>query len=183
LNSAHDANEAEVKPEGETADNATYKLEPEENIKTLDEYFAEKAAKPPSVSLPEVRKPNEGSDDSKWKDTIPLEEEEEEEAFIAGKEQSHRLKNKNRKEKVFVGIEQRFTPRPGGGGTRGRGGRGGLGGGLGGGLDSEVIRPERPQRGSFRGTRSGGRVGRQSNGIGADVDVDDVEAFPSLGSR
>jgi len=179
---ASDAIEAEVKAEDETTDHSTYKPEPEEIVKTLDEYFAERAAKSLSVSLPEARQPNEGSDDSTWKDAVPLEEEEDEDVFIVGKEQAHRLKNKNKKEKVFLEIEQRFTPRPGGGGGRGRSGRGGPGGGPGSGLDGET-RSERPPRGAYRGTRSGGRVGRHSNGVGAEVDVDDVEAFPSLGSR
>ncbi|SAL99680.1 hypothetical protein [Absidia glauca] len=44
--------------------------EPEEVVKTLDEYLAEKANKNLKVTLPEARKANEGADDAKWKDAV-----------------------------------------------------------------------------------------------------------------
>ncbi|CAG8434719.1 2220_t:CDS:10 [Funneliformis mosseae] len=59
--------------------------EPEEVVKTFDEYLAEKALKSLDISLPEARKPNEGTDDSQWKDAIPLEKEDEEDFLFTGK--------------------------------------------------------------------------------------------------
>ena len=46
--------------------------------------FAEKAQKSLDISLPESRKPNEGADDSLWKDAVPLENDDEEEFLFAG---------------------------------------------------------------------------------------------------
>lgn len=56
-------------------------VEPEEVVKTLDEYLAEKANKSLNVNLPEARKANEGSDDTKWKDTVAFVKSEEPELF------------------------------------------------------------------------------------------------------
>jgi plasminogen activator inhibitor 1 RNA-binding protein len=58
--------------------------EPEENLKTLGQYLAEKSTvKSAALGEREVRKANEGSDDAKWKDAVVLEKEEE--VFYAGK--------------------------------------------------------------------------------------------------
>ncbi|CAG8660511.1 1340_t:CDS:2, partial [Ambispora gerdemannii] len=57
----------------------------EEVVKTLDEYLAEKKQKATSIALPEIRKPNEGVDDPKWKDAVPLQKEEEEDFLFVGK--------------------------------------------------------------------------------------------------
>ncbi|KAL1920067.1 uncharacterized protein VTP21DRAFT_1213 [Calcarisporiella thermophila] len=152
-----DSNEAlaEDKAEGAAAADA----EPEEVVKTLDEYLAEKASKGLNVSLPDERKPNEGVDDAQWKGAVELSRDEEEYLFL-GKEQAG--KSKARKEKgtkVFVDIEQRFAERPR---------RGGFGG----------ERGARP--GSERGGR-GGRGGRRGQQNG--VNVEDNRAFPALGAK
>ncbi|KAI8391385.1 uncharacterized protein BYT42DRAFT_542943 [Radiomyces spectabilis] len=127
----------------------------EENVKTLDEYkqSLQSAGKP---RLPEARAPNEGSDDSKWKDAVPLERNEDDSVFFAGKAQSGKARNKNKKEKVYLDIEQpphRSQDNRGGRG-RGRGGRG-RGGGM-----------------------RGGRGGRGQR----DVNLSDAHAFPTLGA-
>ncbi|CAG8649776.1 18778_t:CDS:2, partial [Racocetra fulgida] len=91
--------------------------------KTFDEYLAEKAQKVLDLSLPEARKPNEGVDDSQWKDAVPLEKDDEDVLF-AGKEQAFRLKSKKSKAKNYLEIEPTYDrpanfPR---GRGRGRGG-------------------------------------------------------------
>jgi plasminogen activator inhibitor 1 RNA-binding protein len=57
--------------------------EPEEVVKTLDEYLAEKANKNLKVTLPEARKANEGADDAKWKDAVAFSKVEEPEYLPA----------------------------------------------------------------------------------------------------
>lgn len=117
--------------------------------------------------LPEARKPNEGADDAKWKDAVALEKPEEED-FFGGKGQALKQKNKTKKEKVHVEIEQRFVEENKRGGERGeRGGRGGRGGNRGG------------QRGGQRGGRGGQRRGGRQ---GAAVNLNDASAFPTLGA-
>ncbi|CAM0136847.1 hypothetical protein VKS41_007428 [Umbelopsis sp. WA50703] len=140
---------------------AAVEEEPEEETKTLEEYLASKKAAAPG--LPEARKPNEGADDAKWKDAVALEKPDEED-FFGGKGQSLKQKNKTKKEKVHVEIEQRFVEENKRGGFRGeRGGRGGNRGG---------------QRGGQRGGRGQRRGGRQS----AAVNLNDASAFPTLGA-
>ncbi|RUS27636.1 hypothetical protein BC938DRAFT_482965 [Jimgerdemannia flammicorona] len=165
-------------------------IEEEEVLKTYDDYLAEKAKKLLNVSLPDARKPNEGSDDTKWKDTVVLEKSEEEEVFFVGgkaSEQGQRTKTTSKKEKVFLDIEQRFTERS----SRGDGFRGGRGRGRGGDRDRPQRGGDRPQRGGDRPQLGGDRPQRggdrgapprhdRANGA---VDVDDESAFPSLGSR
>ncbi|KAI8394153.1 uncharacterized protein BYT42DRAFT_553547 [Radiomyces spectabilis] len=140
------------------ADEATAEAaaEPEEVVKTLEEYLAEKANKSLKVSLPEARKPNEGADDGKWKDAVAFSKTEEPELF-ATKEKAKKAE-KPRKEKQFVEIEQRFQERNTRGGFRGNDRRGG----------------ER------RGRGNGRRGNRQSNG--PVVNLQDTAAFPSLGA-
>lgn len=70
-------------------------------------------------------------------------------------------KNKTKKEKVHVEIEQRFVEENKRGGFRSDRGRGNRGG----------------QRGGQRGGRGGRRGGRQSA-----VNLDDASAFPTLGA-
>lgn len=74
-----------AKNEDTAANESTPAPEPEENQKTLDEYRAEKAQKLLDITLPEARKPNEGVDDSQWKDAVPLEKDEDEDFIFAGK--------------------------------------------------------------------------------------------------
>ena len=56
--------------------------EPEQNFKTLEQYLSEKNAKKSDEPVA-VRRPNEGVDDSKWKDAVPLLKQEE--SLFAGK--------------------------------------------------------------------------------------------------
>jgi plasminogen activator inhibitor 1 RNA-binding protein len=74
-----------MKKEDAAAGESAPAPEPEEAVKTYDEYLAEKAQKSLDISLPESRKANEGADDSQWKDAVPLEKDEEEEFLFAGK--------------------------------------------------------------------------------------------------
>ena len=45
-------------------------------FQTLDEYLKNKPK--PAFELPAQRRPNEGADESQWKDVVPLEKDEEE---------------------------------------------------------------------------------------------------------
>ncbi|KAI7903017.1 uncharacterized protein BX663DRAFT_531112 [Cokeromyces recurvatus] len=93
---------------------------PQDNTKTLDEYLQEKK-NTQNFRLEQGRKPNEGVDDSEWKDAVVLEKEEG--AYFVGKETETKLKSKNKKEKVYLEINQP-SHRPSRGGQRqGRGGR------------------------------------------------------------
>nr|CAG8435076.1 7325_t:CDS:2 [Entrophospora candida] len=138
-------------------------IEPEEIVKTLEEYLSEKAQKTLDISLPEARKPNEGVDDSQWKDAVPLEKKEEEDILFSGKEQSFKTKSKNKKSKNYLEIKPTFD-KPGGF-QRGGGGRGGGGG--------ERSYDDHNNR------RRGGDGGGSRNKY---VNIDDQRAFPSLGN-
>ncbi|CAG8480354.1 924_t:CDS:2 [Diversispora eburnea] len=104
-------------PAWEAKEDETANEEPapivEEEVKTFDEYLAEKAQKSLDISLPEVRRANEGADDSQWKDAVPLEKDDEEDMLFAGKEHSTRLKSKKSKAKNYLEIEQTFIERSG----------------------------------------------------------------------
>jgi plasminogen activator inhibitor 1 RNA-binding protein len=153
--------------------------EPEDNTKSYSEYLAELAEKKLQVGgAPPARKPNEGSkQDKKWAKAKELKKDEEEEAYITGAGGKAK-RERQRKEKAILEIDQRYVEpsrgnREGGRGGRGRGegrgdyrggdrGRGGRGRGEG--------------RGEFRGGRGGSR-----GGSGTQVNVADTDAFPSLG--
>jgi hypothetical protein len=146
-----------LKPEDPAAaEEPATPVEPEEVVKTLDEYLAEKANKSLKIARPEVRKANEGADDSKWKDTVAFVKTEEPD-YLPAKEKATAKKEKARKEKIFVEIEQRFQEKPRFQRDDRRGGRG-----------------DRRGRGNNR------RSGRQSNGPA--VNLQDDAAFPSLGA-
>ncbi|KAI9275333.1 hypothetical protein BY458DRAFT_473382 [Sporodiniella umbellata] len=83
--------------------------EPEEAVKTLDEYLAEKANKSLNVSLPEARK----VDDSAFEGAVVHSKEDVGEFFVSNKEaKAKKTTEKSRKEKVVVDIEQRFQEKP-----------------------------------------------------------------------
>ncbi|CDH49015.1 hypothetical protein RO3G_16296 [Lichtheimia corymbifera JMRC:FSU:9682] len=136
--------------------------EAEEKVKTLEEYLAEKANKSLNVALPEARKANEGADDKKWENAVAFVKEEEPEYFAVNKENKSAKKaaDKQRKEKVVIEIEQRFTEKAARGGNRG--GRGG------------------ERRGGERRGRGNGRRGPKS--AAPAVNIQDAAAFPSLGA-
>ena len=56
--------------------------EEKENTKTLEEYLAEKSAGKAAASVVASRKPNEGADDSQWKDSKVFARKEEEDVFF-----------------------------------------------------------------------------------------------------
>jgi hypothetical protein len=136
-------------------------VEPEQAVKTFDDYLAEKAAKSLKVSLPQARAANAGIDDSQWKNTQVYVTREEEDFINLGSESSSKNKTKARKEgKVLItDIDVRFnTPAR----EQSRGGF----------------------RGGFRGGRGrGGRGGHNPRRGGATVNVDDTDSFPTLGSK
>ncbi|KAG0244964.1 hypothetical protein BGX31_008315 [Mortierella sp. GBA43] len=140
--------------------------EPEEVVKTLEDYLAEKAAKAAKTTLPEARVANAGADDSKWKNAQVLEIQEAEDFIKMGKDSAVKSKKGKKEGKTLVeGLEFRFT---------------------------EPARDPTP-RGAFRGGRGGDRGARGSRGGhprrggpsrgGDGVNVDDQELFPSLGSQ
>ncbi|KAI7870716.1 hypothetical protein BDF14DRAFT_1402041 [Spinellus fusiger] len=134
--------------------------EPEEVVKTLDEYLAEKAAKALIVALPESRKANEGSDDTKWKNSVAFVKTEMPDFFTPKEVKSAKKTDKIRKEKVVVEIEQRFQEKA-----------------------RPAFREERRTGGGDRRGRGNARRGnstRQSNGPA--VNLQDASLFPSLGA-
>lgn len=60
-------------------------VDPEDNVKTLEEYYAELKAQKAQAeeSAKQIRQANEGVDDSKWKGAVALKKEEE--SFFVGK--------------------------------------------------------------------------------------------------
>jgi len=152
--------------------------EPEDNTKSYSEYLAELAEKKLQVGgAPPARKPNEGSkQDKKWAKAKELKKDEEEEAYITGAGGKAK-RERQRKERAILEIDQRYVEpsrgnREGGRGGRGRGeGRGDYRGG-------DRGRGGRG-RGEGRGEFRGGRVGPR--GGGTQVNVEDTDAFPSLG--
>jgi plasminogen activator inhibitor 1 RNA-binding protein len=136
---------------------------PEPVVKTLEEYLAERSQTAKSLSAQPTRKPNEGMDDSKWKDGVVLQKKEED--FYAGKAQSSKSSKvkKEKPVKMVVEIEQRFNSERG---NR----RGGFGGG------------ERGDRRSGRGRneRRGPNDNRRQTST---INVQDEKAFPSLKSK
>jgi hypothetical protein len=57
----------------------------DEYNKTFDEYLAEKAQKSLDISIPKARKPNEGVDDSQWKNAVPFEKANDDDFLFTGK--------------------------------------------------------------------------------------------------
>jgi plasminogen activator inhibitor 1 RNA-binding protein len=120
----------------------------------------------------EVRRANEGADESLWKDAIKVTKGEEEEAYFAGKAKAAPKARTQKAEKVYIPIEPTFQrpDRPSRGGRGGRGDRGG----------DRGDRGPRPGRG--RGGRDrppNGNYGGYANSP-SNISVDDESAFPSL---
>lgn len=133
-------------------------VEEEEQVKTLDEYLAEKANKSLKVSLPEARKAND-ADDSAFKGTVAFAKEDFEEFYVAKETKTKKTTEKVRKEKVFVEIEQRFQ---------------------------EKARPEfrKNDRRGGRGGNNNNKNNRRStkNAAAPAVNLQDASAFPTLGA-
>ncbi|OAV90204.1 hypothetical protein PTTG_00696 [Puccinia triticina 1-1 BBBD Race 1] len=151
-------------------DGADFREEEEEDkTKTFEEYLAEKASAAnalPSLKK-DVRKPNEGADDSQWKDAVKfVKGEEEEEVFFQPKEKKTTQTTKKVKEKTFIEVEP-LGYRP----SRAGGERGGRGRGRGRGDRDGERREFNGDRGAPRGR--GGRGAKELN-------TEDANAFPSL---
>lgn len=153
--------------------------EPEDHSKSYADYLAEQAEKKLKLGdTLQVRKPNEGSkQDKKWTEAKAFSKEDEDSEYIAGKGGKEK-RERQRKEKNVLDVDLRYVePSSGRGGERGRGGgrrgefRGGDRGrgGRGRGGDGH--------RGRGEGGSRGGRGGRE----GSSVNVEDENAFPSLG--
>lgn len=135
--------------------------EPADKSKSFSDYLAEKAAQGDFSAKP-VRAANEGSKgDDKWSGGKELKRDEEDDAYIKGKEDKSTKAPRQRKEKAFLDVDTRFVEAPRSNGPRG-GGRGGRGG-----------------RGSGRGGRGNGPRGGDRGA--APITVDEKN-FPSLGS-
>ncbi|KAL4946167.1 hypothetical protein BDV06DRAFT_161053 [Aspergillus oleicola] len=139
--------------------------EPADKSKSFADYLAEKAARG-DLSAKPVRAANEGTkSDKKWADAKEFKRNEDEEAYIPGKEKETKA-GKQRKEKNYLDVDMRFVEAPRTSAPRGRGGgRGGRGAGRG-------------DRGSGRGGRGNGPRSERP----APVSVDEKN-FPSLGGK
>ncbi|KAG0745425.1 hypothetical protein G6F60_002943 [Rhizopus arrhizus] len=126
--------------------------ETEEAVKTLDEYLAEKANKALNIALPEARKAND-ADESAFAGAVVHTKQELEDFYVSAKEtKAAAKKEKARKEKVVVEIEQRFQEKP----------------------RNDFRKNDR------RGNRNNNRKAAKSNL--AAVNLQDAAAFPSLGA-
>lgn len=166
------------------ADGRTLEEEEKDNSVSYADYLVQQAEKL-SLSAAATRKANEGTKaDKKWDAASELKKGEEE-AFIAAA--SGKAKRaRERKQKEFVEIDQRFVeqPRDSGRGGRGRG-------------DGPRRGGERGERGNFRGERGafrgprgdgaprgrgGPRGGAPRGAPKTAINTEDPKAFPSLGA-
>ncbi|KAJ3269967.1 hypothetical protein HDV01_000773 [Terramyces sp. JEL0728] len=140
--------------------------DPEDDFKSFADYLAAKEAKK-VVAEVNLRQANEGAEDPKWKKLTKVENTEE--VFIAAKKDQapKEKKSKETKQKATVPIEINFAPPPreprenrSAGRGRGNGNRDGN-----------------------RGGKPRGRGGKSAGRSGPGVNVQDTEAFPSLGGN
>lgn len=161
-------------------DSTQPEAEPQDNSKSYAEYLAEQAEKKLKLGgeTLQARKPNEGSKhDKKWAEAKAFAKDEEDDEYIAGKGAKEK-RERQRKEKNLLDVDLRYVePSSGRGGERGRGGsrRGDFRGG-------ERGRGGRGRGGDgFRGRGDGGFRGGRGGRESAPVNVEDENAFPSLG--
>ncbi|ERS97259.1 plasminogen activator inhibitor 1 RNA-binding protein [Sporothrix schenckii 1099-18] len=174
--------------------------EPEEKQLSYDDYLAQQAEKKLAIDGPlAVRQANEGTKANKqWAAAKALVKDDDEDFIAGGGGKTKR--ERERKVKQVVEIDQRFVEQPER--TRGgfRGGRGGRGGERGDRSErpergDRAERGDRPGRGGPRGGPRGGARGRgEPRGAprggaprgaprgGANLNPKDESAFPSLGS-
>lgn len=153
-------------------------LEPEDKHVSYAEYLAQQAEKKLALSESlEIRKPNEGSKaDKKWANAQVLTKDPEEDLFIAGTSGKAK-RDRERKVKQLVEIDQQWVEPSRGGAAGGRGGpRGGARGEGRGGRGRGEGRGD--GRGRGRADFRGGRGGREN----ASINTKDESAFPSLGA-
>lgn len=147
----------------------------EEKVKTLDEYRAELEQRRADLGPPtELRRPNEGTQNSKkWAGKELSRKDEEEGVFFVG-ESKDKTRNRERKQKQVIDLDiDRYTENRERGGGRGRGsGRGrGRGGPRGGGPPGDRPRGgDRPHYDNQRQDKAPPALVLDSN------------AFPALGS-
>lgn len=147
--------------------------EPEDKSKSYAAYLAELAEKKLSLAAQNIRSPNEGTS-AKFPEGKPLARDEEEDVFIAGSGGKAK-RERQRKEKAVVELDDsrlHSAPRDTFGGRGGRGGRGRGGG--------EFRGGEGRGRGGQRGR--GETRGRGGRGGQSGPNVTDPKAFPSLGA-
>lgn len=156
--------------EGEAAPEEVKEEEPEDKHISYDQYLAQLAEKKMALEAEaalKVRKPNEGVKDDKWKDMAPLTKKDEVEELFAGSGGKAK-RERERKTKQFVELENRYIEP-----ERTRGGRGGRGNARG---DGGRGRGRGAPRGEFRGGRGRGAESQPLN-------PNDESAFPSLGGK
>lgn len=134
---------------------ATPVEEPDTSV-TLEQYLEELKIKAAEADAEkQLRKPNEGADDAKWKTTNALDKKDQEAFFAASKAKT--LKTKSKKEKVLLEIDATFAPPSSG-------------------------RPERSER-SGRDDRRGGRASGPRGGRAGRGPSDRKNAGPSSASK
>ncbi|KAM7186904.1 hypothetical protein V8F20_011185 [Naviculisporaceae sp. PSN 640] len=150
--------------------------EPEDKHVSYADYLAQQAEKKAALEAEaalRLRKANEGiKENKKWANAKPLTKDEDEDYFAGTGGKAKR--ERERKVKQVVEIDQRYVEPERTGGRGGRGGpRGGARGGDRGGRG----------RGAPRGEFRGGRGGRGDAPRAANLNPTDESAFPSLGSK
>ncbi|KAM7195704.1 hypothetical protein V8F33_006553 [Rhypophila sp. PSN 637] len=154
--------------------------EPEDKSISYADYIAQQAEKKAALEAEaalRLRKANEGiKDNKKWANAKPLTKDEDEDYFAGTGGKAKR--ERERKVKQVVEIDQRYVEPAH---TGGRGGRGGPRGGARGG--DRGGRGRGAPRGEFRGGRGGDRGGRSDAPRAANLNPTDESAFPSLGSN
>lgn len=141
-----------------------------------------------ATAAPAQRQANEGTkEDKKWASAKAIEKTDAEDFVSPAQAKARR--ERERKAKNVLDIDQRFVEAPerrgeGRGEGRGRGGRGrGEGrGGRGDGFRGGRGRGDGPPRGPPRGGPRGGQSGGAPRGGAAPVAVNDTSAFPALGA-
>ncbi|BFZ55838.1 hypothetical protein PYCC9005_002879 [Savitreella phatthalungensis] len=175
---SHDPNA----PEGETSPAAAVAVEEEDKTQSYEDYLKSKAS---SLSLGgelQTRRANEGADESKWADSVAFTRDDSQDAYFAGTQRAKTGTNKDRKQKEFLEIEQRFYEPSSSGG---RGGRGGDSRGRGGarGANASSRGGQRGGRGGARGGRNDGprsnAPARGGSSKGSAIALDE-SAFPAL---
>ncbi|CAK1354485.1 hypothetical protein CB0940_01670 [Cercospora beticola] len=163
-------------PDGEVGEDAAG--EPEEKVKSYDDYLKELAEKKLALSgeSPAIRKANEGSK-TKFPEGQAVNREQED-FFVGGGGKTKKVKEV--KEKERINIDGQYYAAPDAGDRGGRGGRGGRGRGEGRGSFRGEGRGRgggrgRGDRGDFRGAPRGGPRGSTFN-------ANDSSAFPALGA-
>lgn len=147
--------------------------EPEEVSISYAEYILQQQEKKAALSAqaPQLRKPNEGGiQDKKWANAKPVVKDNAGDFVQPAGGKSKR--ERERRQKQFVEIDQRFVESSD---------RGGRGSGYQGGRNGRGGRGDGFQRGN-RGGGGGYSSARNNSGPTTSINTNDTNAFPSLGS-